>query len=181
MTDPLRSLLEVPRGEHGVIRVFTLDMAPEQAAFQREPGAAEQMLGLTGLAADQIDVIRLDDLEDLGLAGYLTEGCGIPAAQIDPDRARLAALKGWVMVVRSRAFGGDPARITPAPGVTLVAGYREPATDWRAEPLRSRSAEPYSAPRQSPREARSRARRIGATLFGIVMTLIFVSIWLVIR
>jgi len=177
MTDPL----SIAAGEHGVIRVFALEMRPEQAAFQREPGAAEQMLGLEGLDPGQIDVIRLADLEDLGLAGYLLDGCGVPEDQIDPDRARLKALKGWVMVMRSRAFGGRACRIVPAPGVTLIATYREPGTDWSAEPLHAKSAELYSAPRMSPRAARDRARRIGATLFGIVMALVALVLWLLIR
>ncbi|GHG84581.1 hypothetical protein [Pseudodonghicola xiamenensis] len=177
MNDPL----SIAAGEHGVTRVFALEMRPEQAAFQREPGAAEQMLGLEGLDHEQIDVIRLADLEDMGLAGYLLDGCGIPEDQIAPDRDRLRALTGWVMVVRSRAFGGHAGRIAPAPGVTLIAAYHDPGTDWSAEPLHARSAEPYSAPRISPRAARDRARRIGATLFGIVMALIALMMWLVIR
>ncbi|MDK3017247.1 hypothetical protein [Pseudodonghicola flavimaris] len=176
MSDPL----SVVAGEHGVIRVFALEMRPEQAAFQREEGAAAQMLGVATLEPGQVDVIRIADLEELGLAGYLTEGCGIPDAQIAPDRARLAALTGWVMVVRSRAFGGRAAQIAPAPELRLVATYREPGTDWTAAPLKSQSAEPFSAARPSPRAARARARRIGATLFAVVMALIALLLWLVI-
>lgn len=176
MSDPLT----IAAGEHGVIRVFALEMRPEQAAFLREPGAVDQMLGVEGLDPAQIDVIRLADLEDLGLAGYLTEGCGIPEDQIAPDRAKLAALTGYVLVLRSRAFGGRAVRLTPAPGLRLIASYREPGTDWRGGPIEAESALPFSAPRLSPRAARSRARRIGATLFGIVMALIFLVLWLVV-
>lgn len=176
MSDPLT----IAAGEHGVTRVFALEMRPEQAEFLREPGAADQVLGGTNLDPAQIDVIRLSDLEELGLAGYLLEGCGIPEDQIAPDRARLAALKGYVLVLRSRAFGGRAAQLAPAPGVRLIASYAEPTTDWRGETLSAESARPYSAPRPSPRAARARARRIGGALFGVVMALILLVLWLVI-
>ncbi len=172
--------LIVPEGEHGRIRVFALDMRPEQADFLREPGAVDQVLGLAGLDPAQIDVIRIADLEDLGLAGYLTEGCGLPEEQIAPDREMLAALEGHVMVLRSRAFGGKAAVIAPEPEVRLIATYDEPGANWSAEPLRSDSALPYSAPRQSPRAARARARRIGGSLFAVVMVLIALLVWAVV-
>lgn len=173
--------LTIPAGEHGRVRVFALDMPPEQAEFLREPGAADQVLGAEGLDPAHIDIIRIADLEDLGLAGYLTEGCGIPEDQIDPDRTRLAALQGYAMVLRSRAFAGRAATLAPAPELTLIASYTEPGTDWSAEPLHSDSARPYSAPRVSPRAARSRARRIGGALFAVVMILIGLVLWLVLR
>lgn len=169
--------LIVPAGEHGRIRVFALDLPPEQAEFLREPGAVDQMLGLAGLDSSQIDVIRLRDLEELGLTGYLTEGCGLPNELISADREMLDALQGYVLVLRSPAFGGKAAALAPQPGVRLIATYDEPGTDWRAEPIRSDSARPYSAPRTSPRAARSRARRIGGGLFAVVMLLIVLVIW----
>ena len=168
--------LIVPKGEYGRIRVFALDMRAERAEFLREPGAAEQVLGVSGLDPAQIDVIRIADLEDLGLAGYLTEGCGLGEDQIAPDRERLAALEGHVMVVRSRAFKGQAATLAPEPEVRLIATYDEPGTGWAASPIRAESAEPYSAPRQSPRKARARARRIGGGLFAVVMLLILLLV-----
>lgn len=171
--------LAVPAGERGRVRVFALDMRPEQAEFLREPGAADQLLGADGLDPAHIDIIRLRDLEDLGLAGYLTEGCGIPENQIAPDRDRLAALDGYAMVLRSRAFGGRAATLAPAPELRLVATYTEPGTDWSSEPIAAASARPHSAPPLSPRAARSRARRIGGALFAVVMALVALVLWLV--
>jgi len=172
--------LIVPQGEHGRIRVFALDMRPERAEFLREPGAADQVLGLSGLDPAQIDVIRIADLEELGLVGYLTEGCGLTEDQIAPDRDRLRALEGYVMVVRSRAFHGAAAVIAPEPVVRLIATYDEPGAEWSAHQIRSESAKPYSAPRQSPRAARARARRVGGGLFAVVMALIALLVWAVV-
>lgn len=172
--------LTVAAGEHGVVRVFTLDLPEEQCRFLREPGAAEQVLGCQGLVDAHIDVIRLDDLEDMGLAGYLTEGLGIPADQIEPDAARLSQLGGYVLIVRSSAFGGAKTVLAPVAGVQLFAAYQEPGTDWSAAPMTADSAMPFSTPKPSPRAARAEARKIGATLFGVVMAIILlVILWIV--
>jgi hypothetical protein len=162
MTDPLVVLAN----ERGVIRLFALNMPPEQARFLAEPGAADQMLGVANLDPDQIDLIAIDDLEELGLTGYLIDGFAISSDQI--YRAKLKAITGYVLLVRSHAFYGQPATLQPAPELTLIATYQEPSTDWSAEPMPTASAKP----RISPRAGRSEARRIGATLFGVMMLLI---------
>lgn len=169
MSDPL----EVKAGERRVIRLFGLDMPPEQARFLTEPGAVDQVLGVNGLDPGQIDIIKLADLEQLGLAGYLAEGCGVPQDQI--DRARLQDITGHVLLIRSQAFAGQAVRLKPAPQLTLIATYLEPATDWSAQPFESVSARS----RPSPRAARSRAQRIGFSLFAVMMILILLAVILV--
>ena len=160
--------------------VFALAMPAEQARFLREPGAADQVLGISGLDADQIDIFRIEDLEDLGRAGYLADGLGIPPDQIADARATLDAATGWVMVLRSRAFGGRALTLTPADSLRLIATFHEPGTDWSSTPMTTDSAKPYTAPRPSPRQARNEARRIGALLFAVVMGLIALVLALVI-
>ncbi len=46
--------LTLSAGERGVIRLFALDMRPEEAKFLHEPGAADQVLGVSGLDPEQI-------------------------------------------------------------------------------------------------------------------------------
>ncbi|MBY6067503.1 hypothetical protein KUW17_12175 [Leisingera aquaemixtae] len=169
--------IHIPAGERGVIRLFALDMRPEQAAFLKEPGALAQVLGIEALDMDQVEVFPVSDLEDIGLTGYLTEGCGVPRAQVEEDREMLQALEGHVLLIRSRAFGGDETRLTPAAQIVLKGTYGERQTSWSAPPVSTESAKPYSAPKLPPREARSKARRIGAALFAIVMTLIALAVW----
>ncbi|MCI5096354.1 MAG: hypothetical protein MRY77_08580 [Rhodobacteraceae bacterium] len=168
--------IDIPLGERGAIRVFTLDMHPEQAKFLREPGALAQVLGLDAIDMDQVEIFPVEDLEDLGLEGYLAEGCNVPSEQIAADRDRLQAITGYVLLIRSRAFDGQAVTLTPAQSITLVARYTERGTDWQAQPLQTASAAPFSAPRPSPREARAQARKIGATLFAVMMTLILVVV-----
>ncbi|MEM7320184.1 MAG: hypothetical protein AAF408_14330, partial [Pseudomonadota bacterium] len=96
------------------------------------------------------------------------------------DKPLLAALDGWVLVVRSRAFGGGANQLTPDPGLILVGFYSEPGTDWTAAQIETASALPHSAPPLPPRQIRARAQRIGFALVAIVMTVFFGGLlWLI--
>lgn len=177
----MSEVIHIPANEHGVVRLFALDMRPEQAAFLKEPGALGQVLGLEGSGLDpdlqQVEIFPVSDLEDIGLAGYLSEGLGIPQDQIAQDRAMLDALEGQVLLIRSRAFRGQEARLTPAQQITLKGTYGERQTSWDAAPQTAESAKPYSAPPLPPRAARDKARRTGAVLFAVVMALILLLLW----
>lgn len=172
--------LSIAAGEHGLVRIFAMDMPAEQAEFQREPGAAAQMLGAPDLDDTHVDIVRIADLDELGLSGYLITGMGIPQDQITPDIGMLSALTGYVMILRSSAFRGQAQDLDHDPRLSLIATYREAGADWTAQQLEADSAQPFSAahqsPRPSPREARSRARRIGATLFAVIMSLIILGL-----
>lgn len=139
--------LTIAKGERGLIRLFTLDMPKEQVKFlQNEPGALEQVLGSELLDRDHVDIFDVADLDELGLSGYLIEGCGVPGANITDIRDDLDAIEGFVLVLRSRAFGDVAARLTPADAVRLVGQFSETPTDWSAQPLETESAKPFSAP-----------------------------------
>ena len=180
MTDPQVDPLIVRPGEHGIVRVFALDLPDEQARFLREDGAAAQMLGTGPLDPAHVDVIQLRDLEEFGLTGYLAEGLGIPEADLARDRPQLDALTDWVLVVRSNAFESTGTSIVPVDGVRLVATLGEPETDWTATPIRADSARLYSGAKTPPRTIRAEARRIGFIWFACVMSLIIGGLlWLV--
>lgn len=181
MTGPAPDPMQVRPGEKGLVRLFALDMPPERARFLREPGAAAQVLGVDGLDPAEVEVFPVRDLEDLGLDGYLAEGCGIAPDRLAADRDRLRALDGWVMVVRSRAFGEKGATLRPDPAVRLVVTYAEPGTDWSAGPIRARPAAPgLGTGRTAPRQARAQARRIGAAIFTVVMLVVAAIVWMVV-
>ena len=177
----MSDVIQIPAGERGVIRVFDLDMPAEQAKFLREPGALAQVLGIPEIDLEHVEIFPISDLEELGLAGYLIQGCGIAEAEITPDRAKLEAIKGHVLLLRSRAFDGAEMRLTPAAPITLVASYGERAINWSAPPMpETTSSKPYSAAPISPRAARDQARRIGASLFAVVMGLILLLLFVVV-
>lgn len=168
--------LTVAPHERGVIRLFALDMRPEEAKFLREPGAADQVLGVEGLDPEQIDIFPVSDLEDLGLYGYLNEGCGVSEDQL--NRAALEAVEGWVMVVRSAAFGGRAATLAPDPGLRLIGLYTEEATNWSGSTIETESAKPFSAPQPAPKD--DQPRRIGSAVLALVILMaIGGALWLI--
>lgn len=170
--------LSVPPNERGVIRLYALEMRPEEARFLREPGAVAQLMGLDALDMDHVEVFPVSDLEELGLFGYLSEGCGVSEDQL--DRKALMAHKGWMLLLRSPAFGDKPVETTLPDTVEPVGEYREDGTDWSGTPIEAASALPHSAPRLSPRKARRKARNIGFSLFVVVMALIIWGLaWLI--
>ncbi|WP_170784994.1 hypothetical protein [Ruegeria lacuscaerulensis] len=168
--------LTVAPHERGVIRLFTLDMRAEEAKFLREPGAADQVLGVDGLDTGQIDIFPVSDLEDLGLYGYLHEGCGVSEDQL--NRATLDAIEGWVMVVRSAAFHDRAANLTPDARLHLQGLYTEEATNWTGGPIDTESARPFSAP-QSPIETGA-PNRIGSALLAVIILFVVGgALWLI--
>ncbi len=168
--------LTVAPHEQGVIRLFSLDMRPEEAKFLREPGAADQVMGVDGLDPDQIDIFPVSDLEDLGLFGYLHEGGGVSEDQL--DRNMLEAVEGWVMVVRSAAFGERAAQLAPDPRLHLLGLFTEEATNWTGGAIETESAKPFSAP-QAPID-NDATRRVGSALMAVIALLVIGgALWLI--
>lgn len=175
----MSDLLTVRPGEMRAVRVFHLDLAPEHVRFLRdEPGALADALGVPALDPAHVQILKLADLDELGLATYLTEGAGVDEAEVAPDRARLDALTGYALILLSRAHQGRAETLTPRKGIEPVAIYGQPATDWTAGRIQTDSALPGRVP---PRAARDRARRIGGGIFAVVMLLVALILWLVLR
>lgn len=186
--------LDVPEREHGRVRVFAVNMPPEEvqplidawaqdeisAVSRPTAEAAQSLLGCDGLDTGEIELFPVKDLEGVGLTGYLADGHGVPMAQLAPDKTRLDALEGYVLLVLSAAFRSQPASIVPNATVTLVGTYGQPRTDWSSVPMESESAAPFSGAGPSPREIRAQAQRTGATVFAVVIGLITLLVaWLV--
>lgn len=168
--------LTVAPHEHGVIRLFALDMRPEEAKFLREPGAADQVLGVSELVPEQIDVFPVSDLEDLGLYGYLSEGCGVSGDQM--DRARLESVDGWVLVLRSAALGGHAATLSPDRRLRLIGLYTEEVTNWSGGTIETESARPYSAVPNPVSSGPS--RRTGSAVLALIILLVIGgALWLI--
>lgn len=177
MTQPLT----VPAGETGVLRLFALDMPGEQVKFMREPGAIADLLGVSAINPDDVEIFPVSDLDELSLPGYLREGHTIPDEQIAADRARLAAQTGHVMVVHSRAFGGRATTLHPAGSLIPLGTYSATPTDWTARPQPvPESARLHSGARIPPRAARNSARKVGGVIFAVVMALVVLLLWLLI-
>ncbi len=173
------SVINIPNGSPDAVLVFSLDMRAEHMRFLRdEPEALAQVLGLEGheppIDMTHAEIFDVADLEDLGLLGYLSEGLGIHETSLSENGLILDNLRGPVLLLRTRAFGGQSTTLTPSKPLTLIAQLGEYKTNW-SDPSMTQNAPPQP---QSPRAARNRARRIGATLFAVVMTLIFLLVWI---
>lgn len=170
--------VHVRPNETGVIRIFAMDMPAEQAKFQNDPVAMQQILGVDDIDPTYVEIFPVSDLGQLGLAGYLIEGCGVAAGSIAPEQDRLSAVTGYVMLVHSRAFGGH--KVTLKSELPLIATFNEPATDWSGDKIKTQSAQLYTSTRPPPRQIRAEARRSGAIVFTVFMVIIAAIILMVV-
>lgn len=148
--------VEIPAREHGRVHVFALDLpAPEIPAFLARDTATEDpvaswplraALGADHLEPDEVELVRLADLDGVGLDGYLAEGLGVAEAEVERDRETLEGLTGHVILLRSRAFGGVGQTLVPRPPLRHLGSYREVQPAPPESQLSASSAEPGPGP-----------------------------------
>jgi hypothetical protein len=166
--------IQVPANEHGVVRVFQVDLPEHEIArFTNRNGTwpLREALGAEHLDPDHVEVFPVSDLEGVGLPGYLEEGLGIPAEELDDMRGRLEALSGPVMVVTSRAFGGTDQALSPRHPLRHVATFHERRKPVSFGPLPSESARGSvaTAPSEDTRAARGARRAAIVALAGLLL------------
>ncbi len=130
-------------GDSGRIWVFAVDLDEAEArALARRNGTwpVEQALGATGLDPEHVEIFPVSDLGDLGVAGYLEEGYGVPREQLREMRPQLAALRGHVLVLTARAFRGAGRSFAPRAPLRLVASFSEERPPVSFAPLPSEAA-----------------------------------------
>ncbi|MEM1351663.1 MAG: hypothetical protein AAGF27_04930 [Pseudomonadota bacterium] len=179
--------INIAPSEVGLIRLFALSLSDDEARQLKEdndakPHPVELALGATSLNRAHIEVFAIADLASMPLADYLIEGPGAEETAIEPDRAKLAALEGWVMIVYSSAFAGHKLTISPVPELTLIGTYPQDGIDWSSRvDLSTPSAKPQSTSTGSGKKQSDAAMsgRI-ATLalivaFGVVALMVWVA------
>jgi len=182
MTKPI----EVASHESGLVRVFalSLDETAAQKLKDNAPtdGAAPQDRALGGTVdSTRTEVFALSDLGEMSLPDYLLEGPGVQSEPLEKDRAKLAALSGWVMIVYSSAFGGTAQTLTPARELTLIGTYPQEGVDWRDDvDLSTPSALPYqdtNAPaRKRPSDA-AMSGRVATVALLVLFALVGLMVW----
>ena len=143
---------EVPPQEAGKVRVYALSLSDSEAqAMRDDPQAQARALGVDELDGTYTEVFRVSDLDTMGLPGYLRDGNGVAPGEIEADRGRLSALDGWVLIVYSRAFGGEARQLTPIPALTHIGTYSEAGPDTPVQSTEAEAAQPYTGiPRVEP-------------------------------
>lgn len=125
--------LTVTADEHGVVRLFALDLPDrdllrltDPTKLNPSPQASTAMLvGLDWLNADGFEIFDTEVLGDMSLEGYLIEGAGIRPGDLRRDRIFLNSIDGVVMILYSSAFDGAAATLKTGPGVDYIATYQE--------------------------------------------------------
>ena len=166
--------LIVPAGERGVVRLFALNNQLSMEIHQSGlAGNLSRAFGLAEMHDDDVQLVKTEEISDVGLAAFLIEAYDIDPAEIALYDDTLKTISGEIAIVRSGAFAGHMAELKTDGAATLIAAFGEPVTDWSATRLQTRSAHS----RISPRAARASARRIGFSLFAGMMTLIFIVVF----
>ena len=191
----MTATLTVPAAERRTVRVFAVNLPEAQvSAMLRDTApaapdaptgdlpaipAAAELLGWPDLDTRHTELFPIRDLTGLGLPGYLAEGLGLDEATLAPDRARLAALEGYVLIVLSRAFGDRAVTLDLPPALTLIGTYPEKTAPLVFEPLPAGGAQ--EAPRTPARKSVSDAAmsgRIAMAALLVMFALTALVVWM---
>ncbi len=177
--------LSMPPGARRVVWVFSVDL-PEAdlEAFTGKAGAngaappVAGALGLTRVDPARIEAFDAATMRDYGLPAYLTEANGMDAETVAPDRDRLTALTGPVLLVFGEALPEGTERLKPKAPLRLIGRYAE-ALDLapRTAPVSEAAKGPVGdAPRTAPSQAAMSGRVAGIALL-VLFLLVAVMIW----
>lgn len=169
----MSDILEIPSDEHGLVRVFTVDLSLDEAQLllDDDARALQAMTGATALDPDHIDLFDMNDLSGMALADYLAEGHGIADEELAPIRAQIERVKGRVMVMRSAAFEriGQQLRVThPLRWIATFGEARDPVPLEKPRAESALPPEPAEAPAPPPPDPKARAVQPGL-IIGVVV------------
>lgn len=167
--------LDIPGREAHVIRVFAVI---EDRAAPLDDTAVLAALGGEGLRTREIELFDIVDLQDMPLSAYLAEGHGIGAAALSEMRGQLDGLKGRVLILPSRAFGGQAMTLEVGAALRLVGRFEEERAPVQFDPLPASGAEGVTASPDMPQPKRA-ARLAALVFFAGLAALAVLVIWLV--
>ncbi|KAF0114698.1 MAG: hypothetical protein FD150_1407 [Rhodobacteraceae bacterium] len=169
--------LSIPALDRNLVRVFSVALTPVE--MQRgKASLAPALLGDADLDPAYVELFDIAELSDIGLAGYLTEGLGVPDAALTADRARLDALKGPVLILLSKALHGREVTLTLDPRLTLISTYLEERPPVHFEPLPTAAAQGVLTPPVPPSSPLQRLT-LAFVLLSVALVLVaLVAVWL---
>ena len=171
--------LTIPAHDRDGVHVFTAKLTADDL-HRDKARLASELLGDPHLDPAFVEIFDIDDLADVGLSGYLTEGLGVPSAAI-PDPARLDALQGPVLILLSKALHGRAVTLAPDPRLTLVGTYAEERPPVHFEPLPTISAQgqvtPVLPPDRTPQRPMSSFLLLGIALVLTAATALWLALW----
>lgn len=166
------------------IHVFALRPGPMRLTRRTYLSGGTEAQGDTPLAKAlgaevdpaNVEVFSLSDVAPLGLRDYLAQAHDIPQAVLAPDRARLDATRGQVVIVSPRGVQGLNA-IEPDRQLVHLGSYEPARTDDapRELPRADRTApQPRSEP--APRGGPSRGTILWIVAAALVLAVLAVAL-----
>ena len=175
---------EVPAFEHGRLRLYALDSdSPDGRALidahraePRDAGAAMQALGAERVDPYWLDLVKLRDIAEIGLKGYLKQGYDVPADQL--DTADLSTTAGHVLIVPSRAFSDEAQSLTPVAALMPLASFDLGVDVGALRPITPvETAPPDRPPSEQPAgPPAGRGLRAGGILILLLIAAAFVAL-----
>lgn len=178
----------IKAGERGVVRLFRIDLPPEEIKTFSENDLMtgrwplKEALGIEDVNATFIDVFSVAELGELGLAGYMTEGLGVSQAELADDGAFLGALDGHVLTVLSGAFKGLAVTLQPSPPLRWIGTYREDRAPVQFEKLPDEAAvseaEPEPVPKKKKPSDAAMSGKVATLALLVFFALTALMIWI---
>lgn len=167
----------IPAHDRLGVRVFSAALSPEE--MQRDRASLVlKLLGDPDLDPAFVELFDVADLSDIGLAGYLSEGLGVPDAALEANRANLQSLTGPVVVLLSKALHGRAVTLSPDPRLTLIGTYAEDRPPVHFTPLPTAAAEGVLSPPPLPGPPPQRPTLAFVLLAAALVLMAGVALWL---
>jgi hypothetical protein len=136
--------IEVPAHETGVVRLFAVDLPPEEiedfSDFECEGAQMISALGIYDLNPTYVEIFPIKQLDEMGLANYLTEAYNIDPADLKDDRTVLNNIRGHVALVTSGAFRGKAQTLRLHHPLRWLGTWSEPRPELDLAPIQSDAA-----------------------------------------
>ncbi|NSX56492.1 hypothetical protein [Parasulfitobacter algicola] len=172
--------INVSTNETGIIRLYDITL-PDTQAKALTATDVQQALGVDRLNGDYIDIFPISTLQGVGLLGYMIDGLGIAADDLVADKDRIDQITGYVVVILSRAFGGQTVTLRPDASLQLIGTYSEAQSKTAPVDLQAETAQPKQADTPPSKKPKSNAAISGmvATVALLVMfALVGLMIWI---
>jgi hypothetical protein len=160
---------QVTTSEAEVIRVYSVALPEDETITTKDVAEA---LGVADLDDEYVDIFPVAALDEYGLKGYMTEGLGIPADALTDYAEAIAAAKGTIVVVLSKAFQGRAETLKNGHPLRLIGAFTERKSETIDVDLSTPSAE-----KQKPKKRKSEAAQSGmVATFALLFMFVFVAL-----
>jgi hypothetical protein len=168
--------MRINGSERDVLRLFALDLPPDEAGTFVEGEGLREALGAEALRPDFVDVIRMDDLGEMPLSTYLQSAHGVTDEAISDTRAQVDGLTGVVLALPAQAFGGVSQTLTVKAPLRWVGTFGEERPETAAPALHSRAAR--GTPGGGKPSDAAMSGRIAAIALLVLFALVALMVWI---